>query len=89
MPEPSPFLVTRVMAEVRRTERASAGQLVLGRAFRAAGAAVLVAAGIFLGTVLGGDIAGLVNGENGTEVWETADAEPSVLDYCESVLSEE
>ncbi len=87
-PEPSSWLTTRVMAEVRSTGRPSAVRLRLGVALRTAAATVLVAAGVFIGTVLGGGIAEM-SSANGIAEWTPSMGEdPSLVDVYEAAFVE-
>lgn len=78
VPELPPFLPTRTMAEIRSPEpgRVLAGILVR-RALAGAAATVLVAAGVWAGSLLGGEIQG--GSENGS-LWYSVENEPSLED---------
>jgi anti-sigma factor RsiW len=77
-PELSPFLLTRTMAEIRSLERprVPAG-MVLRRALAGAAAVVLVAAGVWVGSFLGGEIQ---NGSENGGSWYSVESEPSLQD---------
>ncbi|UCG44011.1 MAG: zf-HC2 domain-containing protein [candidate division WOR-3 bacterium] len=94
VPELSPYLATRTMAEVRSPERrrvlagivvrrALAG-IVVRRALAGAAAAVLVAAGVWVGSFLGGEIQGSENGSS----WYSVEGEPSLEDLYGLALGE-
>ncbi len=78
VPELSPFLLTRAMAEIRSPERGKvlAGILVR-RALAGAAAVVLVAAGVWVGSFLGGEIQ---NGSENGGSWYSVESEPSLQD---------
>jgi anti-sigma factor RsiW len=86
VPELSPYLVTRTMAEIRNPEpsRVLTGILVR-RALAGAAAAVLVAAGVWVGSFLGGEIQG--GSENGSS-WYSVEGEPSLEDLYGLALGE-
>jgi anti-sigma factor RsiW len=87
-PGPSPYLLTRVMADARATGRPSLFRFRLGVALRTAVATVLVAAGVLAGTMLGGDIAHM-SSANGIAEWSPSmDEEPSLIDAYEAAFVE-
>ena len=82
-PGPSPFLVTRVMAEVRLARRGR--RPAWARAMVAAAALLLVAGGAFAGVRLGTGLAG--NGGTTDELLVSADE--TFAGFTESLLTEE
>jgi len=87
-PEPSPYLLTRAMAEVRQAGRPSPARFRLGAALRTAAATALVAAGVLAGTMLGGDIAEM-SSKNGIAEWTPSlGDEPSLIDVYEAAVAE-
>lgn len=81
-PEPSPFLVTRVMAEVRRTRPARV--LLPSPALRAAAAVLAVFAGLGAGVLIGHGFAGRLSTADAG--WSAGYPEPVVVDVYEPAL---
>lgn len=77
-PEPGPWLTGRVMAAVRAASR-RAGRPAWVRALAAAGTVLLVAAGVWFGTTLGGDLFG--GGASADPL--AVNGEPSLTEYVE------
>jgi len=86
VPELSPYLFTRTMAEIRNPERRRVPTgILVRRALAGAAAAVLVAAGVWVGSFLGGEIQG--GSENGSS-WYSVESEPSLEDLYGLALGE-
>lgn len=90
-PDLSPFVVTRVMAEVRAdgTQPELRRRLVFGRVLATAATVVLVALGTWVGAVLG---AGLVGSDSGSgdefQQLLTVESEQTLDEYFSSMLGE-
>lgn len=84
-PEPSPFLLTRVMAEVRRTRPARVWLPV--PVLRIAAAVLLVTASLGTGILVGRGLAG--SGRADDTVWSAGYTEPVAVDVYEPALGGE
>jgi len=85
VPGPSSFLLTRVMAEVKRTRPARIAMPI--PALRTAVAALAVVVGLGIGVLLGRGLAGSRSPSDA--VWPASYTEPVVVDVYESVLGGE
>ncbi|MEO0085259.1 MAG: zf-HC2 domain-containing protein [candidate division WOR-3 bacterium] len=84
-PEPSPYLLTRVMAEARRIRPSRVWLTV--PALRAAAAVLVVAASLGVGVLLGRGFAG--GTQSADTAWSLSYSEPVVVDVYEPALGGE
>ena len=91
VPDSPLYLATRVLAEIRQSgaDSAVARRPVWARVFASAAAVVLIAAGVWVGAMLGNGIAGSGNRANGTNEWPFEGIEPSFAEVYESMFAEE
>ncbi len=87
-PKPGPFLAVRVLAEVRQSgaTRTQSRRPVLVRAFGAAAAVLLVAAGVWVGALVG---SGIARSSDATEDEFLNSSGLSFAEFTESVFAEE
>ncbi|OYD15619.1 hypothetical protein CH330_05140 [candidate division WOR-3 bacterium JGI_Cruoil_03_51_56] len=91
-PEPSPYFVTRTMAQIQQTESATRGfktRRTIGRVLTTAAAVVLIAVGIWFGAMLGNGIAESGNKANRTDEWPFETNSPSFAEVYETMFAGE